>query len=149
MVARVTSAHCVIRKQFGMSIGKFAGIEEPLARVAGAAYYIEALRRYVLSALDQKISPPVVTAIAKYTATEAGRMSINDGMDIIGGNGISMGPRNCLAVQYIGMPIGITVEGANILTRTLMIFGQGALRAHPYAFKEIDAVEKGDLPNVR
>ena len=145
MVARVTSAHTVIRKQFGMSIGKFAGVEEPLARIAGAAYYIEALRRYVLSALDQKISPPVVTAIAKFNATEAGRMSINDGMDIVGGNGISMGPRNPLAIQYIGMPIGITVEGANILTRTLMIFGQGALRAHPYAFKEVNSVEKNDL----
>lgn len=145
IIARVTSAHSVIRKQFGMSIGKFEGVEEPLARIAGAAYYVEALRRYVLSALDQKISPPVVTAIAKYNATEEGRKAINDGMDIMGGAGISMGPRNTLGVQYMGMPIGITVEGANILTRTLMIFGQGALRAHPYAFKEVDAVDRNDL----
>lgn len=145
MVARVTSAHSVIRKQFGVSIGKFEGVEEPLARIAGSAYYVEALRRYVLSALDQKISPPVVTAIAKYNATEEGRKSINDGMDIMGGAGISMGPRNTVGVQYMGMPIGITVEGANILTRTLMIFGQGALRAHPYAFKEVDAVDKNDV----
>ncbi len=145
LVARVASAHATIRKQFGVSIGKFEGVEEPLSRIAGSAYFIEALRRYVLSALDQNISPPVVTAIAKFNATEVGRISINDGMDILGGAAISMGPRNLLAVTYIGTPIGITVEGANILTRTLMIFGQGALRAHPYAFKEVDAVEKNDL----
>ena len=145
MVSRVTSAHATIRKQFGVSIGKFEGVEEPLARVGGITYMIEALRRYVLSALDQNISPPVVTAIAKYNATELSRQVINDGMDILGGAGISMGPRNLLAVTYVATPIGITVEGANILTRTLMIFGQGALRAHPYAFKEVDAVEKNDL----
>lgn len=145
MVSRAVSAHAVIRKQFGLSIGKFEGVEEPIARIAGTTYMIEALRRYVLSALDQNISPPVVTAIAKYNATELSRQSINDGMDVMGGAGISMGPRNTLAVSYIGTPIGITVEGANILTRTLMIFGQGALRAHPYAFKEVDAIERGDL----
>jgi len=145
MVSRVVSAHAVIRQQFGLSIGRFEGVEEPLSRIAGTTYLVEALRRYVLSALDQNISPPVVTAIAKYNATELSRQTINDGMDIRGGSGISMGPRNMMAVTYIGTPIGITVEGANILTRTLMIFGQGALRAHPYAFKEVDAVEKGDL----
>lgn len=145
MISRAVSAHAVIRKQFGLSIGKFEGVEEPIARIAGTTYMVEALRRYVLSALDQNISPPVVTAIAKYNATELSRQSINDGMDVMGGAGISMGPRNTLAVSYIGTPIGITVEGANILTRTLMIFGQGALRAHPYAFKEVDAIERGDL----
>jgi acyl-CoA dehydrogenase len=87
----------------------------------------------------------VVTAIAKYNATEVGRHVMNDAMDVLGGAGISMGPRNLLAVTYIGMPIGITVEGANIMTRTFMIFGQGALRAHPFAFKEVNAVERGDL----
>jgi len=145
LVARVAGDHAFIRKQFGMPIGKFEGVEEPLARIAGGAYYLEAMRKYVLSALDQHIAPPVVTAIAKYNATEVGRQLINDGMDILGGAGISMGERNTLAVTYIGTPIGITVEGANILTRTLMIFGQGALRAHPYAFKEVNAIEKGDL----
>lgn len=145
MVARVAGNHAAIRKQFGMPIGKFEGVEEPLARIAGGAYYIEALRRYVLSALDQHISPPVVTAIAKFNATEVGRACINDGMDVLGGAGISMGERNSLAITYIGTPIGITVEGANILTRTLMIFGQGALRAHPYAFKEVNSIEHGDL----
>jgi acyl-CoA dehydrogenase len=145
LVARVAGNHAAIRKQFGVNIGKFEGVEEPLARIAGAAYYVEALRKYVLSALDQKISPAVVTAIAKYNATEAGRQSINDGMDVLGGAGISMGERNTLATTYIATPIGITVEGANILTRTLMIFGQGALRAHPFAFKEVNAIERNDL----
>jgi acyl-CoA dehydrogenase len=145
LISRVASAHAVIRKQFGVSISRFEGVEEPLARIAGATYFVEALRRYVLSALDQKISPPVVTAIAKYNATEVARLAVNDGMDILGGAGISMGPRNTIGMQYMGTPIGITVEGANILTRTLMIFGQGALRAHPYAFKEVDSVTRNDL----
>ncbi|MGZ3722361.1 MAG: acyl-CoA dehydrogenase, partial [Bdellovibrionales bacterium] len=145
LVARVAGNHSAIRKQFGMPIGRFEGVEEPLARIAGGAYYLEALRKYVLSALDQGIAPPVVTAIAKYNATEVGRTIINDGMDVLGGAGISMGERNTLAVTYIGTPIGITVEGANILTRTLMIFGQGALRAHPFAFKEVNSIERGDL----
>ncbi len=145
LIARVVGSHATIRKQFGLSIAKFEGVEEPLARIAGCAYYLEALRNYVLSALDQHISPAVVTAIAKYTSTEECRDAVNDGMDILGGAGISMGPRNTLALTYIATPIGITVEGANILTRTLMIFGQGALRAHPFAFAEINAIERGDL----
>lgn len=143
--ARVTSAHAVIRKQFGVSIGKFEGVEEPLARIGGYTYLMEAMRRFTLGALDKGIKPPVITAIAKYHATELGRKIINDGMDIVGGAGISMGPRNTLAHLYISTPIGITVEGANIMTRTLIIFGQGALRAHPYAYKEIAAVEKNDV----
>ncbi len=145
LAARLCSNHAYIRKQFGVSIGKFEGVEEPLARIAGGSYMLEAMRRYVLSALDQRISPPVVTAIAKYNATEIGRSILNDAMDILGGAGISMGPRNQIAGTYIGMPIGITVEGANIMTRTFMIFGQGALRAHPYAFAEVNAVERGDV----
>lgn len=145
LASRVIGNHAVIRKQFGLNIGKFEGVEEPLARVAGITYFLEAMRKYVLSPLDQHISPPVVTAIAKYMATDIGRVAINDAMDVMGGAGISMGPRNLLAATYIGTPIGITVEGANILTRTLMIFGQGALRAHPYAFKEVNAVERGNL----
>ncbi len=145
LASRVTSNHATIRKQFGVSIGKFEGVEEPLARIAGHSYILEALRNYVLSALDQKISPPVATAIAKYTSTEMARKVVNDAMDVMGGAGISLGPRNVIATGYIGIPISITVEGANILTRTLMVFGQGALRAHPFAFKEVNAVEKGDL----
>lgn len=141
----VASAHAAIRKQFGIPIGKFEGVEEPLARIFGFTYILEAMRRFTLGALDKGVKPPVITAIAKYNATELGRKIINDAMDVMGGAGISMGPRNTIGEIYIATPVGITVEGANILTRTLMIFGQGALRAHPYAFKEVDAVLKGDL----
>jgi acyl-CoA dehydrogenase len=145
LVARAASAHCVVRKQFGVSIGKFEGIEEPLCRIISSTYALEAMRVFTCGALDKGIKPPVITAMAKYYSTELSRKNINDGMDIVGGGGISMGPRNLIGVQYIATPIGITVEGANILTRTLIVFGQGALRAHPYAFKEVNAFEKGDL----
>lgn len=143
--AHVTSAHAVVRQQFGVSIGSFEGVEEPLARIFGFTYGMEAVRRYTLGALDQGRKPPVITAMAKYYMTELGRKLVNDAMDVMGGAGISFGPRNTIGQLYVGMPIGITVEGANILTRTLIIFGQGALRAHPYAFKEVDSIEKGDL----
>jgi acyl-CoA dehydrogenase len=145
MITRVTSAHSVIRQQFGISIGKFEGVEEALARIAGMTYGLEAMRKFTLGALDKGIKPPVITAMAKYYSTEIARQLINDGMDVMGGAGISMGPRNMLSEIYIATPIGITVEGANILTRTLIIFGQGALRAHPYAFAEVNAIEKKDL----
>jgi acyl-CoA dehydrogenase len=144
LVTFVTTAHAAIRRQFGVPIGKFEGVEEPLARICGFNYMLEALRRFTLGALDKGIKPPVITAITKYNATEISRKVINDGMDIMGGSGISLGPRNLIGEMYIATPIGITVEGANILTRTLMVFGQGALRAHPYAFKEVDTLEKGD-----
>lgn len=144
-VTRVVSGHALVRQQFGVSIGKFEGIQDPLARIVGINYIVDSLRYYTLSALDQGKKPGVVTAISKYYATELGRIAINHGMDIMGGAGISMGPKNLLAHLYISCPVSITVEGANILTRTLMIFGQGALRAHPYAYKEIKAMEAGDL----
>jgi len=142
---RVISAYASIRKQFGLPIGKFEGIEEPIARIAGFNYLLEAMRRYTLGAIDSGIKPAVVTAMAKYNATEIGRKVINDAMDVSGGAGISRGPRNLLAHYYIATPVGITVEGANILTRTLIIFGQGALRAHPYALKEVEAIAARDL----
>ncbi|MCB0393389.1 MAG: acyl-CoA dehydrogenase [Bdellovibrionales bacterium] len=145
LAVRAVSAHATVRKQFGLSIGKFEGVEEPLARIGSGAYMLEALRKFTVGALDKGIKPPVVTAIAKYNATETGRMIVNDAMDVFGGAGISRGNKNLIYSQYVMTPIGITVEGANILTRTLMIFGQGALRAHPYAFKEVNAVEKGDV----
>jgi len=145
LTTRVASAHASVRKQFGVPIGSFEGVEEPLAEIASFNYVLEASRKFTCGALDQGIKPPVITAIAKYISTELCRKSIIGGMDILGGSGISCGPRNLLAHTYIGTPIGITVEGANIMTRTLIIFGQGALRAHPYAFKEVASVEKGDL----
>lgn len=142
---RVASGHAAVRKQFGLQIGRFEGVEEPLARIGGFTYLLEAMRRYTCGGIDQGAKPAVITAMAKSNSTELQRLIINDAMDILGGNGISRGPRNLLAHAYFGTPIGITVEGANILTRTLIIFGQGAIRAHPHAFEEIDALGKGDL----
>lgn len=142
---RAVSAYATIRKQFGVSIGKFEGVMEPMARVAGLMYLLESARRYTLGALDSGSKPPVVTAMMKYNATEIGRKMVNDTMDIMGGAAISRGPRNLIASIYIGSPIAITVEGANILTRTLIVFGQGALRAHPYAYQELAAVASNNL----
>lgn len=143
--AMVASAHAAVRKQFGVPIGSFEGIEELMARIASSAYLLEASRRYTCGAIDKGIKPPVVTAIAKYNSTEISRRAVIDTMDILGGAGISRGPRNVISAGYVAMPIGITVEGANVLTRTLIIFGQGALRAHPWAFKEVQAVEQNNL----
>ena len=142
---RAIGAYAAIRKQFGLNIGKFEGIEEPMARIGGYTYLMDAARGYICGALDQGAKPAVVTAIAKYNFTELGREIINDTMDILGGAGISRGPRNIAAHSYIATPIAITVEGANILTRTLMIFGQGAIRSHPYALKEIQALMNKDV----
>ena len=145
MVARVAGAHAVVRKQFGLSIGKFEGIEEPLARIGAFTYIMDAARRYTNGILNKGGKPAVVTAIMKYNTTELFRKVVIDGMDILGGNAISRGPRNALAHAYINTPIGITVEGANILTRTLMIFGQGAIRSHPFVLKEINALRDRDV----
>lgn len=142
---RAIGAYAAIRQQFGLNIGKFEGIEEPMARIGGYTYLLDAARTYICGALDKGAKPAVVTAIAKYNFTELGREIINDAMDIVGGSGISRGPRNIFAHSYMAMPIAITVEGANILTRTLMIFGQGAIRSHPYALKEIEALMNKDV----
>jgi len=142
--ARITGAYAAVRRQFGLPIGKFEGIHEPLARIGGAAYLLEAARRTTCGGLDTGAKPAVVTAMAKYNFTELARACINDAMDVVGGAGISQGPRNLLANTYTATPISITVEGANILTRTLMIFGQGAIRCHPYAYDEIRAAQDDD-----
>ncbi len=144
-VTRVAGAHAAVREQFGLSIGKFEGIEEPLARIAGYTYLMDAARNYTNGAVDQGEKPSVVSAIMKYNTTEMQRDLVNDGMDILAGNGISRGPNNLLALAYQSLPISITVEGANILTRTMMIFGQGAIRCHPYALKEIEALMDEDV----
>ena len=143
--ARVAGGHAAVRQQFGLSIGKFEGIEEPLARIAGFSYTLEAARKYTNGAVDSGEKPSVVSAIAKYSFTELQRQAVNDAMDVLAGNGISRGPKNLLANAYVGTPISITVEGANILTRTMMIFGQGAIRCHPYALTEIEALMEGDV----
>ena len=145
LAVRAVGAYAGIRKQFGLNIGKFEGIEEPMARIGGYSYLMEAARGYICGALDEGAKPAVVTAIAKYNFTELGREIVNDAMDVVGGAGISRGPRNLIAHSYIALPIAITVEGANILTRTLMIFGQGAIRSHPYALREIHALMSGNV----
>lgn len=141
----VTGAHATVRKQFGVSVGKFEGVEEPLARIGGFNYILEACRVFTAGSIDSGTKPPVVTAIVKYHSTELMRKVVNDAMDVLGGAGISCGPRNTMAHAYMGAPISITVEGANIMTRTLIIFGQGVLRAHPFAYAEVKAVEEKNL----
>ena len=140
--ARTTGAYARIREQFNIPIGKFEGVQEALARIGGLTYMLDATRLFSLSALQMGEKPSVVSAIAKYHLTEGGRTVINDAMDVHGGRGICMGPKNYLARAYQQTPIGITVEGANILTRSLIIFGQGAMRCHPYLLKEVDAAHE-------
>jgi len=142
--ARTTGAYAHIRKQFNTSIGKFEGVEEALARIGGMAYMMEAGRLLTLSALDNGEKPSVVTAILKYYNTEQMRQVLNDAMDVHGGRGICMGPSNYIARAYQSIPVGITVEGANILTRSMIIFGQGAIRCHPYLVKEMEAAGNAD-----
>ena len=145
MVARVVSNYSSIRTQFGTPIGKFEAIEEPIARIAGYTYMIEAMRKFVAGAVDGGAKPAVTNAIAKYHSTEKFRTIINDGMDILGGAAIIRGPRNLLSHAYYGTPVGITVEGANIITRGLIQFGQGAVRCHPYSYNEMKALQDNDL----
>jgi acyl-CoA dehydrogenase len=140
MAALLTGAYARIRKQFDLPIGQFEGVEEPLARIAGRTYRMDAARQLTLVALDQGHRPGVLSAILKYQLTEGSRVCINDAMDVHGGKGIITGPSNYLAHAYQATPISITVEGANILTRSLIIFGQGAIRAHPWLLKEMQAV---------
>ena len=139
MSALMSGAYARIRKQFNIPIGQFEGIEEPLARIGGRTYRMDAARTLTLVALDQGERPGVLSAILKYQLTEENRRCVNDAMDIHGGKGIITGPGNYLAHGYQALPISITVEGANILTRSLIIFGQGAIRAHPWLLKEMDA----------
>src|SRR5262249_3900915 len=142
---RVTGAYASVREQFGLSIGRFEGIEGPLARIAGTTYWLNAMRWLTAGAVDAGGKPAVISAIAKAWSTEAMRRVVNDAMDIQGGAGISRGERNTLAHVYQAVPIGITVEGANILTRSMIVFGQGAIRCHPFALAEMQAAHANDL----
>jgi acyl-CoA dehydrogenase len=139
MAALMAGAYARIRKQFDFPIAEFEGIEEPLARIGGRTYRMDAARLLTMVAVDQGERSGVLSAILKYQLTEGNRQCINDAMDIHGGKGIITGPSNYLAHAYQALPISITVEGANILTRSLIIFGQGVIRAHPWLLKEIDA----------
>lgn len=144
MAALATGAYARIRKQFGMSIGRFEGVEEALARIGGLTYAVSAVSRMTAAAVDQGEKPAVPSAIAKYHATEIGRSIIQDAMDVHGGKTIILGPKNYLGRQWEGSPISITVEGANILTRNMIIFGQGAVRCHPYVLKLMQAAAIAD-----
>jgi len=145
LCTRVIGAYASVREQFNLAIGRFEGIEAPLARIGGTMYWLNALRVLTAGAVDSGEKPAVISAIAKRWSTEAMRRVVNDAMDIQGGAGISKGKRNTLAAPYQAVPIGITVEGANILTRTMIIFGQGAIRCHPYALKEMEAAAARDV----
>ncbi|HUQ29328.1 MAG TPA: acyl-CoA dehydrogenase [Usitatibacter sp.] len=145
MGSRATGAYARIRYQFKMPIGKFEGVEEPLARIGANTYMMDATRRMTLAALDLGEKPSVISAICKYHMTERMRQILNDAMDIHGGKGVMMGPNNYLGRAYETIPIAITVEGANILTRSMIIFGQGAIRCHPFVLKEIAAAGANDL----
>ncbi|SRR5579885_1342533 len=137
---RVTGAYARVRKQFNSPISAFEGIEESLGYIAGYSYMLEACRIMTAGAVDQEINPSIVSAIAKYHMTEMCRRIISNAMDIHAGQMIQVGPRNLMANGYLAVPISITVEGANILTRNLIIFGQGAIRCHPYLLKEIELI---------
>ncbi len=142
--SRYAGAYAGVRRQFGQPIGCFEGVQEALGRIAGRTYQMDAARLLTLRALDSGERPSVISAIVKYHLTERYRQIVNDAMDIQGGTGVCLGPRNLLGRAYQAIPISITVEGANILTRSLIIFGQGAVRCHPFLLQEISAARDPD-----
>lgn len=144
LAARTSGAYGRVRVQFKMPIGRFEGVEEALARIGGNTYMMDAARVMTAGAVDLGEKPSVISAIVKYHLTERGRQAINDAMDVHGGKGICLGPSNYLGRNYQHVPVSITVEGANILTRNMIIFGQGAIRCHPYLLKEIHAAKDTD-----
>ena len=137
-------AYARMRKQFGLAIARFEGVEEALARIGGLTYATAALSRSTAAAVDRGEKPAVTSAIAKYHATEWGRQVAGDAMDVLGGKGVQLGPSNYAGRAWQGVPVAITVEGANIMTRSLMIFGQGAIRCHPFVLKEMQALSIAD-----
>ena len=145
LAARTAGAYATVREQFGMPIGRFEGIEEPLARIAGHAYFMDAARRLTCGFVDDGQKPSVPSAIVKAYLTQGMRQCMSDAMDIQAGAGICRGPRNILGKGYVGVPIAITVEGANILTRSMIVYGQGAKRCHPFVQDEMSAVSDDDL----
>lgn len=144
LAVRATGGYARVRSQFNLAIGKFEGIEEALARMGGNTYLMDAARMMTAGAVDLGEHPSVASAIVKYHVTERARGVVNDAMDILGGKGICLGPGNFMARAYQQIPIAITVEGANILTRSLIIFGQGAIRCHPYVLREMQAAQDAD-----
>jgi acyl-CoA dehydrogenase len=145
LTARAVGAYARVRYQFKTAIGRFEGVEEALTRIGANTYLCDAARVLTATAVDLGEKPSVASAIVKYHVTERARQTVNDGMDVIGGKGICLGPQNFLGRAYQQIPVGITVEGANILTRSLILFGQGAIRCHPYVLDEMHAAQRGDL----
>jgi len=145
LALNVVSTYSSLREQFGLSIKHFEAVEEQVAKIASFTYMLNASRNYTLDAIDNGSRPGVVNSIMKYHATEKFREVMNDSMDVLGGSAIMRGPNNLLAHPYFAIPISITVEGANILTRNLMQFGQGLIKSHPFINKQIDALENDDL----
>lgn len=148
-VAAVTGAYSMVRRQFGIPVGLMEGVEDKVGKIAALAYLTDAARIYACSAIDGGEQPPVISAVLKAYTTELARELINDGMDVFSGAGVMQGPNNILGMAYASAPVGITVEGANIMTRTLIIFGQGATRCHPYALAVVEAAENDDVPTFR
>jgi acyl-CoA dehydrogenase len=144
LAARTTGAYARVRVQFKNPIGKFEGVEEALARIGGHTYMMDAARVMTAGAVDLGEKPSVISAIVKYHLTERGRQVVNDAMDVHAGKGICLGPNNYLGRTYQSIPVPITVEGANILTRSMIIFGQGAIRCHPYVLAEVRAANDAD-----
>ena len=148
MSTRICGAYATVREQFDTPIGRFEGIEEPLARIAGLTYLMTATRTLTCGALDAGEKPAVLGSVAKAYLTDAMREVVSDAMDIRAGAAIQGGPRNALSRMWMSVPIGITVEGANILTRSMIVYGQGAIRCHPWVPKLIDAIAAKDLGNL-
>jgi acyl-CoA dehydrogenase len=149
MAAATTGAYSMVRTQFGMPIGRMEGVETKVGHAAAMSYMFEGARVFGCSALDHGIQPPVASAIMKAYSTEVAREVGTDAMDVLAGAGVMQGPNNTVGRGYCSAPVAITVEGANIMTRTLMIFGQGATRCHPHAYQVVQAVENNDTGSFR
>lgn len=147
LALNVVASYSQLRKQFGLSINYFEGVEEKIAKIAAFTYMLNSARNFTLDAIDDGVKPGVINSIMKYHATEKFRTVINDAMDVLGGSAIIRGENNLLAHAYFAIPISITVEGANILTRNLMQFGQGLIKSHPYIYSEITALKNNNIEN--
>lgn len=145
LALKVVSSYSQIREQFGLSINHFEGVEEKIAKIAAFTYLLNASRNFTLDAIDNGVKPAVVNSIMKYHATEKFREVMNDAVDVLGGSAIIRGEKNLLAHAYFAIPISITVEGANILTRNLMQFGQGLIKCHPYLYDQVNALKANDV----
>ncbi|MDD2887082.1 MAG: acyl-CoA dehydrogenase [Aliarcobacter sp.] len=145
LALNVVASYSQLREQFGLSINYFEGVEEKIAKIAAFTYMLNSARNFTLDAIDDGVKPGVINSIMKYHATEKFRTVINDAMDVLGGSAIIRGENNLLAHAYFAIPISITVEGANILTRNLMQFGQGLIKSHPYIYTEITALKNNNI----